>query len=47
MMHECNLGWSAHVVHHSSMDYNYTTALRQGFGETLVSPSRASQQHPC
>jgi sterol desaturase/sphingolipid hydroxylase (fatty acid hydroxylase superfamily) len=28
--HECNLGWMAHVVHHSSEDYNLTTALRQG-----------------
>ena len=36
-MHESNLGWAAHVVHHSSMDYNYTVALRQGFGESIVS----------
>ena len=41
MMHESNLGWSFHVVHHSSMDYNYTVALRQGFGESLVSAAAA------
>jgi len=34
--HEINLLWAAHQVHHSSEDYNLTTALRQsvfqGFG---------------
>jgi len=29
MMHEVNFMWSAHQVHHSSEDYNLTTALRQ------------------
>ncbi|KNC49224.1 transmembrane protein 195 [Thecamonas trahens ATCC 50062] len=28
--HEWNLGWAGHVVHHSSEEYNLTTALRQG-----------------
>ncbi|KDD76577.1 hypothetical protein H632_c176p1, partial [Helicosporidium sp. ATCC 50920] len=32
--HMANLGWAAHVTHHSSMDYNFSTALRQGAGET-------------
>lgn len=27
--HEVNFMWAAHQVHHSSEDYNYTTALRQ------------------
>src|SRR4051794_39823185 len=27
--HEVNILWAAHVVHHSSEDYNLTTALRQ------------------
>jgi len=27
--HEVNLFWSGHVVHHSSEDYNQSTALRQ------------------
>ncbi len=30
--HEVNLFWAAHVVHHSSEDYNLTTALRQSSG---------------
>jgi alkylglycerol monooxygenase len=29
--HEINLLWAAHQVHHSSEDYNLTTALRQSF----------------
>jgi sterol desaturase/sphingolipid hydroxylase (fatty acid hydroxylase superfamily) len=29
MGHELNILWAAHVVHHSSEDYNLTTALRQ------------------
>ncbi len=29
MGHEVNLLWAAHVVHHSSEEYNLTTALRQ------------------
>ncbi|KAK4309864.1 hypothetical protein Pmani_018526 [Petrolisthes manimaculis] len=28
-VHEVNLGWAAHQVHHSSQDYNLSTALRQ------------------
>ena len=30
--HEISLFWAAHVVHHSSEDYNLTTALRQTSG---------------
>jgi len=30
--HERNLFWAAHVVHHSSEEYNLTTALRQTSG---------------
>ena len=30
--HEVSLFWAAHVVHHSSEDYNLTTALRQSSG---------------
>lgn len=30
--HEMSLLWAAHVVHHSSEDYNLTTALRQTSG---------------
>ena len=29
LVHEVNLGWSAHQVHHSSEDYNLSTAIRQ------------------
>jgi len=29
MGHETNLMWASHVVHHSSEEYNYATALRQ------------------
>ena len=29
LVHEVNLGWSAHQVHHSSEDYNLSTAMRQ------------------
>ena len=32
MDHEVSLLWAAHVVHHSSEDYNLTTALRQTSG---------------
>src|SRR3989338_6666384 len=28
--HEVNVFWAAHVAHHSSEEYNLTTALRQG-----------------
>jgi hypothetical protein len=30
LSHEVNLLWAAHVVHHSSEDYNLAVALRQG-----------------
>jgi sterol desaturase/sphingolipid hydroxylase (fatty acid hydroxylase superfamily) len=30
LSHEVSLLWAAHVVHHSSEDYNLSTALRQG-----------------
>ncbi|KAL4433846.1 hypothetical protein ABPG75_000287 [Micractinium tetrahymenae] len=36
-MHASNLGWAAHVVHHSSPDFNLSTALRQGAGESTFS----------
>ena len=29
MGHEVNLVWASHVVHHSSEEYNYSTAMRQ------------------
>lgn len=31
-----NLGWAAHATHHSSNDYNFSTALRQSVGEGMV-----------
>lgn len=38
IMHTNNLGWSMHVMHHSSMDYNFTVGLRGGiFDITFVS----------
>lgn len=33
--HEVSVLWAAHVVHHSSEDYNLTTALRQTSGSFL------------
>lgn len=33
--HEINVLWAAHVVHHSSEDYNLTTALRQTSGSVV------------
>lgn len=33
--HEVSVLWAAHVVHHSSEDYNLTTALRQTSGSLL------------
>ena len=35
--HHHNLLWGAHVPHHSSEEFNYTVALRQGAFEPLVS----------
>lgn len=34
--HMSNFGWAGHVTHHSSCDYNFSTALRQGVGESTV-----------
>jgi len=34
-VHEWNVGWAAHQVHHSSEDYNISTALRQSFFQTF------------
>ena len=28
---ECNIMWAGHQTHHSSQEYNLTTALRQSF----------------
>eukprot|EP01137_Pigoraptor_chileana_P008192 Opistho-2@54679 len=35
--HEINILWAAHVVHHSSEDYNLTTALRQSILQSYTS----------
>ena len=35
--HESNLPWGAHVVHHSSEEYNLAVALRQGAFQPLFS----------
>ena len=35
MNHEVRLFWAGHVPHHSSIKYNYGTALRQGVGERV------------
>jgi alkylglycerol monooxygenase len=35
--HATNLGWSVHVVQHSSPDFNLSSALRTGTLEHLVS----------
>lgn len=35
MGHEVNILWASHVVHHSSEEYNLTTALRQTSGSIL------------
>ena len=37
MYHMTNIGWASHVMHHSSPDFNYSTALRQGVFEQLYS----------
>lgn len=41
--HEWNIGWAAHSVHHSSEDYNFSTAFRQSvlqlqYNEILMVP---------
>jgi sterol desaturase/sphingolipid hydroxylase (fatty acid hydroxylase superfamily) len=35
MAHTLNLFWAGHVIHHSSEEYNLTTALRQGSSSIL------------
>jgi sterol desaturase/sphingolipid hydroxylase (fatty acid hydroxylase superfamily) len=35
MNHEVRIFWAGHVPHHSSVKYNYGTALRQGVGERV------------
>lgn len=37
MAHEINAFWAAHVVHHSSEEYNFTTALRQSVFQVYTS----------
>jgi len=37
MSHEMNIGWAAHIVHHSSEEYNLTTALRQSILQNYFS----------
>jgi alkylglycerol monooxygenase len=37
MGHEVNIMWAAHQVHHSSEDYNLSTALRQGALQSFTS----------
>ena len=34
-VHEWNIGWAAHQVHHSSEDYNLSSALRQSIMQTF------------
>jgi sterol desaturase/sphingolipid hydroxylase (fatty acid hydroxylase superfamily) len=34
--HECRLWWAAHVNHHSSQQYNLSTALRQSWTSVVV-----------
>ncbi len=34
-MHEVRVLWAGHVNHHSSQEYNYATALRQGWWEDI------------
>jgi alkylglycerol monooxygenase len=35
--HEINLLWASHIAHHSSQEYNLSTALRQGAYQPLFS----------
>jgi alkylglycerol monooxygenase len=37
LSHELNALWSGHMVHHSSQEYNLTTALRQGVTQSVFS----------
>ncbi|WJG09067.1 sterol desaturase family protein [Aliiglaciecola sp. LCG003] len=34
--HQCNWLWAAHIVHHSSMNMNFSTALRQSLFYPIV-----------
>jgi len=34
--HECRLWWAAHVNHHSSQEYNLSTAVRQSWTSVIV-----------
>jgi len=34
--HECRFWWAAHVMHHSSQQYNLSTALRQSWTGVVV-----------
>eukprot|EP00698_Gefionella_okellyi_P005489 TRINITY_DN1501_c0_g1_i1.p1 TRINITY_DN1501_c0_g1~~TRINITY_DN1501_c0_g1_i1.p1 ORF type:complete len:375 (-),score=65.26 TRINITY_DN1501_c0_g1_i1:613-1737(-) len=36
LAHEMHLFWSSHLVHHSSEEYNLTTALRQSFLQPVI-----------
>ena len=36
LSHECRFWWAAHVNHHSSQEYNLSTALRQTWTGTLA-----------
>jgi alkylglycerol monooxygenase len=37
MAHEINAFWASHITHHSSEEYNLTTALRQSASQALFS----------
>ena len=37
-LHETNVGWAAHQVHHSSEDFNLTTGVRQSMFQKFFSP---------
>lgn len=37
MSHEINIIWASHSVHHSSEDYNFSTALRQSMVQNFMS----------
>lgn len=34
--HECRIWWAAHVTHHSSENYNFSTALRQSWTKEVA-----------
>jgi len=37
MMHECNIIWAAHQVHHSGQDFNFATGMRQSLFQKYFS----------